>query len=149
MPDPVRRAGLVWNATEQAALRRLAEFIIGADPEGVMPGVADPEILARILERAVNFERPLRRGIECLTQTTADLTAIADERLGPHLNSRPELRSLLRAMMQVVAQVYYQDPRVLAALDLPARPPFPDGHQVETGDWSLLDPVRKRGRQAD
>jgi hypothetical protein len=24
------------------------------------------------------------------------------------------------------------------------RPPFPKGHAVEQGDWSLLDPVRKR-----
>jgi hypothetical protein len=25
-----------------------------------------------------------------------------------------------------------------------ARPPFPKGHEVEQGDWSLLDPVRMR-----
>jgi hypothetical protein len=24
------------------------------------------------------------------------------------------------------------------------RPPFPEGHVIEQGDWSLLDPVRER-----
>ena len=26
-----------------------------------------------------------------------------------------------------------------------ARPPFPKGFDVEQGDWSLLDPVKRRG----
>ena len=32
----------------------------------------------------------------------------------------------------------------MAALGQEARPPFPKGHTVEQGDWSLLDPVKKR-----
>jgi hypothetical protein len=30
------------------------------------------------------------------------------------------------------------------SLGLEARPPFPKGHTLEQGDWSLLDPVRSR-----
>lgn len=41
---------------------------------------------------------------------------------------------------------YYQDARVMEAIGLPARPPFPLGYEVESGDLSLLDPVKARGR---
>jgi hypothetical protein len=32
----------------------------------------------------------------------------------------------------------------MQSLGLEPRPPFPKGHVVEQGDWSLLDPVRAR-----
>jgi hypothetical protein len=39
---------------------------------------------------------------------------------------------------------YYRDDRVMVSLGLEARPPFPKGHVLEQGDWSLLDSVRAR-----
>lgn len=39
---------------------------------------------------------------------------------------------------------YYRHPRVIEALGLEARPPFPRGHTVEPTDFSILDPVRER-----
>jgi hypothetical protein len=41
---------------------------------------------------------------------------------------------------------YYQQPDVLAALGLEARPPHPEGYATVAGDLALLDPVRRRGR---
>ena len=41
---------------------------------------------------------------------------------------------------------YYQDPRVLAAIGLAPRPPYPQGYELETGDLGLLDPVRSRAK---
>jgi len=43
-----------------------------------------------------------------------------------------------------VLQCYYRDDRVLRSLGLELRPPFPKGHVLPDGDWSLLDPVKKR-----
>jgi len=40
---------------------------------------------------------------------------------------------------------YYADPRVVAALGLEARPPFPQGYAVPDSDFALLENVRKRG----
>jgi len=31
-------------------------------------------------------------------------------------------------------------------LDLEPRPPFPKGHELEQGDWTLLDPVRNKDK---
>jgi hypothetical protein len=35
---------------------------------------------------------------------------------------------------------------VMRSIGMEARPPFPKGHELEQGDWSLLEPVRARGR---
>jgi hypothetical protein len=40
---------------------------------------------------------------------------------------------------------YYSDLRVVAALGLEARPPHPLGYEMEPGDLSALENVRKRG----
>ena len=47
-------------------------------------------------------------------------------------------------LTRVVLQCYYRDDRVLRSLGLELRPPFPQGYVLEQGDWSLLDPVKKR-----
>ena len=39
---------------------------------------------------------------------------------------------------------YYQHPRVVEALGLEPRPPFPKGFEVAPSDLTLLDPVRRR-----
>jgi hypothetical protein len=46
----------------------------------------------------------------------------------------------------VVLLCYYRDDRVMRSLGQEPRAPFPKGHVVEQGDWSLLDPVRARPR---
>jgi hypothetical protein len=47
-------------------------------------------------------------------------------------------------LSRVVLQCYYRDDRVVRSLGLRPRPPYPKGHVLEDGDWSLLDPVRAR-----
>ncbi len=48
------------------------------------------------------------------------------------------------ALGRVILSAYYRDDRVLLALGLEARAPFPKGYALEQGDWSLLDAVRRR-----
>ena len=52
----------------------------------------------------------------------------------------------LMTLNRVILQCYYRDDRVVRSLGLEPRPPFPKGYSVEQGDWSLLDPVRRRPR---
>jgi hypothetical protein len=47
-------------------------------------------------------------------------------------------------LTRVVLQCYYRDDRVVRSLGLERRPPYPKGHVLEDGDWSLLDLVRAR-----
>ena len=57
-----------------------------------------------------------------------------------------EVRSLVDhcVLTRIVLLCYYRDDRVMLSLGLEARAPFPKGHVLEQGDWSLLDPVRAR-----
>src|SRR5262249_14937712 len=47
-------------------------------------------------------------------------------------------------LARVILQWYYRDDRVLRSLGLDLRAPFPQGHVLPDGDWSLLDPVKAR-----
>jgi len=47
-------------------------------------------------------------------------------------------------LSRVILQCYDRDDRVLRSLGLELRPPFPNGHTLEQGDWALLDPVKMR-----
>jgi hypothetical protein len=54
--------------------------------------------------------------------------------------------SAIRRIASVAVQCYYLDDRVMTSLGMDARAPYPDGFEVEQGDWSLLDPVRQRSK---
>ena len=41
---------------------------------------------------------------------------------------------------------YYTNDRVLEGLGLEVKPPFPDGNNVESCDFSLLEPVIQRDK---
>lgn len=57
----------------------------------------------------------------------------------------------MATLTRVVLQCYYRDDRVVRSLGLERRPPYPKGHVLGDGDWSLLGSVRARlpmGRRA-
>jgi hypothetical protein len=72
----------------------------------------------------------------------ADLDPARREAVAMELRAKggPAAATLIR----VVLQCYYRDDRVVRSLGLEPRPPYPKGHVLEDGDWSLLDPVRAR-----
>ena len=47
----------------------------------------------------------------------------------------------ITALGRAVLQCYYRDDRVMRALGLEPRPPYPKGHVLEQGDRALLDVV--------
>ncbi len=50
---------------------------------------------------------------------------------------------LAATLGRVILGAYYRDDRVLVAIGHEARAPIPQGLRSGTGDWSLLDPVRR------
>ena len=65
-----------------------------------------------------------------------------DEVLGDVESTSPEFFDELVRLTYVG---YYSQPRVAAALGLEARPPQPLGFDMQQGDLSLVENVRKRG----
>lgn len=128
---------------ESRDLRRLAGFMIPPDTEFGVPGADDPVILADI-------EASLGRDLGDIKLALAELAggAFTDleetqaEALAAALLARTD--TPVTTLGRVVLQCYYRDARVVRSLGLEPRPPFPEGHTLEQGDWSLLDPVRAR-----
>jgi hypothetical protein len=134
------------SAAEIRDLGDIAGTMIPQDANLGMPGADDPAILADIA-KSVGRDLPLVR---------AALAAIAARSVGAFANlDRDDKEALINdyfagggapgaAFRRVILGAYYRDDRVLLALGMEARPPFPKGYTLEQGDWSLLDAVRKR-----
>jgi len=136
------------TAEQVRDLRELAGTIIPPSSTYGVPGADDERIFGDIL-------RSLERDRDDICRALAHLARLADGAfadLGPA--RRFEVAAAFRetggaplaALVRVVLLCYYRDDRVMRSLGQEPRPPFPNGHVVEQGDWSLLDPVRKRPR---
>ena len=135
--------------TEQARdLRALAGTIIPPSETYGVPGADDEQIFKDILRSLERDHGDICRALTHLATLAG--SAFAD--LGPQ--RRAEVAAAFReaggaplaALVRVVLLCYYRDDRVMRSLGQEPRAPFPKGHVVEQGDWSLLDPVRARPR---
>jgi len=136
------------SADAEATLNALAGALIPASVEHDVPGADDPAIFAQIRIAAGSFLEPVQEGLRNLDGLAAatgfsglDQTA----RLAGAEQFRTAHPELAGLVISLICQCYYRDERVLKSLGMAPRPPFPEGFEVEDGDWSLLDPVRSRG----
>ncbi|MED5262756.1 MAG: gluconate 2-dehydrogenase subunit 3 family protein [Myxococcota bacterium] len=98
-----------------------------------------PELVPLVAEGLGALER------EMANRQVADFGGLAESDKRSLLEDLgSEQPGFLPALLFQVYTTYYQHPRVLAALGLEARPPYPLGYELEGGDLGLLDPVRKR-----
>jgi hypothetical protein len=140
--------GTELTALERQDLRRLAGFMVPASTEYGVPGADDETIFADIVRSLGRDKNDVCKALAMLRDMTdgnfAELDDAKAEATATQLLSRegPELIALGRAVLQC----YYRDDRVMRALGLEPRAPFPRGHVLEQGDWSLLDAVRGRPR---
>ena len=134
------------STAEQNTLRVLLGLMIPASTEYGVPAADDPGIFADIVAsmgRDGAVVRALMRDLDarsCGTFTELDPAARQDVAAKFLASGDPSLGALSR----VVLQCYYRDARVMNSLGMEARPPFPKGFAVEQGDWTLLEPVRRR-----
>lgn len=127
-------------------LRALAGLMIPASATYGVPGADDDLIFADIVR---SLERDTADAQAALRQLAAlSGGALAD--LPPQRRAEVAARfkqeggAPLLALNRVVLLCYYRDDRVMRSLGQEPRSPFPKGHVVDQGDWSLLDPVKKR-----
>ena len=133
-----------FSELEREVIGAIAAAVIPEDQSFNVPGADDPLILGTILEKVeAQFAERVRSGIRLLT-SEADPLDLAPEELLGILDRDSRFRSLYQVLTIAIMQAYYQDSRVLESLGLEPRPPFPAGHEVEAGDWTLLDPVKGR-----
>jgi hypothetical protein len=129
-------------------LRRLAGLMIPAATEYRLPGADDAAIFADIVRSLGRDKNDVRQALAILRGLAGgDFAALADAAAATAATALlrqegPEIAALGRSVLQC----YYRDDRVLRSLGLEPRAPFPKGHVLEQGDWSLLDAVRGRRR---
>jgi hypothetical protein len=117
-------------------LRTIAAMIIPASDEYKVPGADDPAIQADMLKTlGRDTERLAGKPLAALDQAKRD--SVAQE-------FRATGGAAAATLVRVVLQCYYRDDRVLRSLGIELRAPFPKGHVLPDGDWSLLDPVKAR-----
>ena len=127
-------------------LHALAGMMIPASSAYGAPGADDELIFADIVK---NLERDTADAQSALKQL-GELSGGAFADLAPERRAEVAVRfkqeggTPLASLNRVVLLCYYRDDRVMRSLGQDPRSPFPKGHVVEQGDWSLLDPVKKR-----
>ena len=127
-------------------LRAIAGVMIPASMEFDVPGADDPAIQADIVATLGRDAPLVRQALEELARLAGASLAELDpaRREAVALQWRETAGPAVAALTRVVLQCYYRDDRIVRSLGLEPRPPYPQGHVLEDGDWSLLDPVRAR-----
>jgi hypothetical protein len=134
------------SRSETRDLRALAGLMIPASIEYNMPGADDEVIFDDILNSLERDVKDVRVAL-CHLQTIsggAFAEAAPDRRAEIAARFKAEGGAALLALNRMVLLCYYRDGRVMRSLGLEPRSPFPKGHTVEQGDWSLLEAVKSR-----
>lgn len=136
-----------FTEQQQHTLQAVAGTMIPASPDHNLPGADDPAIFRTIIDRASRMPEAIHPALAQVDDMAGGSYTAADPAVKLAVLNRlqQEHPALAGALVSAVAPSYYEDDRVLTSVGYPARPPFPEGHEVEPGDWSLLDPVRARG----
>jgi hypothetical protein len=134
------------SADEIRDLGDIAGTMIPESPEHGVPGAGDPAILDDIANSLGRDLPRVREALAAIAAKSGNAFARLDrDRREALINDYYASGGAAAATLgRLILGAYYRDDRVLLALKLEARPPFPQGYTLEQGDWSLLDAVRQR-----
>ncbi len=133
-------------------LDALIDALIPAREDGRVEAPSTLGLAGYVVEKFGEAAPMLEQGLIALAEFAAQRGVVFNEL------ATPERVALLRAydaeapglvpgIVFQLYQGYYQHPRVVEALGLEARPPYPKGYELEDGDLSLLEAVRNRGQR--
>ena len=139
MSDPLTPA-------QRDDLCAIAGTIIPASMEFDIPGADDPAIQADMVATLGRDAGLVREALDAFARHAGQPLASLDpaRREAAAMELRAKGGAAVATLIRIVLQCYYRDDRVVRSLGLEPRPPYPLGHVLEEGDWSLLDPVRAR-----
>lgn len=134
------------SADELAEFRRMAGFMIPADAAYDVPGADDPIIFSDIASSLGVDREDVRVALTSLRRFAGSPLSELEDGRAEHVafeflaqEGRP-----IQTLGRVVLAAYYRDDRVMRSIGREPRAPFPKGHTVPDGDWSLLEVVKAR-----
>ena len=129
---------------ETRDFRRLASVMIPASAEFGVPDAGDPAIFADILKSLGRDHNDVKAALADLAALSggpfSDLDTAKQEAVAGTFHAKGNAQAA--TLGRVVLSCYYRDDRVVRSLGFEPGPPFPKGHTLEQGDWSLLDRVK-------
>ena len=136
----------ILTSAQRSDLRVIAAMIVPDSVEYDVPGADDAAIQADIIATLGRDADMVRAALDHLARLAGMPLSDLDEarREAVAQEFRATGGEPAATLTRVVLQCYYRDDRVVRSLGLELRPPFPQGYVLEQGDWSLLDPVKKR-----
>ena len=140
------------NESEEATLNVVLNLIVPPSADGRLPGAAEYDVWGHVLSFRPELAPVIRAELEqantfAIAHHGGPLAGLTTEEASEALRAlRSEHPGILASLARQTVTCYYQQDRVLEAIGMPARPPFPIGFEVHQGDLSLLGPVRARGK---
>ena len=138
---------------DSAFLDAMLDLVIPPSADGEMPGAGSLGIspfVADAIASDTRFGPGIEAGLRAVRSAADERGGFAQlteaDRLAVVESVSTEHPALMSGLARYVFHAYYQSPRVLAGLGQPARPPFPEGFQVEETDPELLDILEARKR---
>jgi hypothetical protein len=131
---------------QRADLRTIAAIMIPASEEYKVPGADDAAIQADMLTTLGRDTRQVAAALDHVARLAGKPLSELDagRRDAVVQEFRLSGGGPAATLARVILQCYYRDDRVLRSLGIELRAPFPKGHVLPDGDWSLLDDVKAR-----
>jgi hypothetical protein len=135
------------TSAQRDDLRVIAGMMIPASEEYKVPGADDDAIQGDILATLGRDTKMVAAALDHIARLAGKPLAGLDEakRWALVTDFRVSGGVPAATLARIILQCYYRDDRVLRSLGQEPRAPFPKGHVLPEGDWSLLDPVKARG----
>jgi hypothetical protein len=135
------------TSAQRDDLRVISGMMIPESAEYKVPGADDAAIQGDILATLGRDTKPVAAALDHIARLAGKPLAGIDDaqRWALVTEFRASGGAAAATLARVILQCYYRDDRVLRSLGLELRAPFPKGHVLPEGDWSLLDPVKARG----
>src|SRR5262249_22150110 len=123
-------------------LRTIAGMMIPASSEYNVPGADDAAVQADILKTLGRDSKQVASALDHIARLAGAPLSELDgaKREAVVQEFRVSGGAPAAILARVILQCYYRDDRVLRSLGLELRAPFPKGHVLPDGDWSLLAP---------
>ena len=134
------------TSAQRGDLRVISGMMIPESDEYKVPGADDAAIQGDILATLGRDTKMLSAALDQIARLAGKpLAALDDARREAVVTEfRAGGGAPAATLARVILQCYYRDDRVLRSLGLELRAPFPKGHVLPEGDWSLLDSVKAR-----
>jgi hypothetical protein len=134
------------TSAQRDDLRVISGMMIPPSEEYKVPGADDDAIQGDILATLGRDTKAVAAALDHIERLAGGRLAALDEakRDAVVTEFRASGSAPAATLARVILQCYYRDDRVLRSLGIEPRAPFPKGHVLPDGDWSILDPVKAR-----